>query len=273
LKQRSLVSSGFPQGFWMAFKPGGFVDIENFTGKAFRRNEDVVVSVMLQERMDMMVPPSTTSKNVSMQDHGQGLCTAGYYGGWDGKGLLNDHECKSVCLSEPQCTYAAFYKDRTGRGTCSRYQNSTCSLTTVNEGSNYYTFKKVEVDVVRQRLIEMSRISIMVPVVRLQSGYEASPITKGALAKVAAAGVQGQNFVRCASGKCAGTHSLLCSAQSSIAFSLGTQHYVGRCPSLCAQVCTQVSDESNNSRASADEAAQAPQILLVVFATLVYHLP
>jgi len=66
---------------------------------------------------------------------GNGFCTSGYYAGWDGKGIGSQESCNQVCLTEPQCTYAAFYAGRT----CSRYRGDSCTL---NSDSDHITYAK-----------------------------------------------------------------------------------------------------------------------------------
>ena len=53
-----------------------------------------------------------------------GVCDAGYYAGWDGKGIESQEACNAVCLSESQCTYVAYWNGRT----CSRYMGKTCNV-------------------------------------------------------------------------------------------------------------------------------------------------
>ena len=59
-----------------------------------------------------------------MSHLGTGICDNGYYRGWDGKGIESQEACNAVCLSEAQCTYAAWYNGKT----CSRYQGKTCNI-------------------------------------------------------------------------------------------------------------------------------------------------
>ena len=55
---------------------------------------------------------------------GIGHCDAGYYAGWDDKGLESRKACEALCLSEEQCTYAAWQHGKT----CSRYYGEACNL-------------------------------------------------------------------------------------------------------------------------------------------------
>lgn len=61
-------------------------------------------------------------KKTGMYSLGQGFCSSGYYGGWDGKGIDSQGACNEVCLSESQCRYAAFWQGKT----CSRYNGVFC---------------------------------------------------------------------------------------------------------------------------------------------------
>ena len=78
----------------------------------------------------------TAGAGVYMDSHGQGYCEAGYYGGWDGLGLDSQDACNAVCMSEDQCTYAAWNSG----STCSRYNGADCAL---NGKLNHFTYKKV----------------------------------------------------------------------------------------------------------------------------------
>ena len=68
-----------------------------------------------------------------------GHCDAGYYAGWDKKGLETRESCDAVCLSETQCTYAAWQLGHT----CSRFKNKECNLNPSAAGfDKHETFKK-----------------------------------------------------------------------------------------------------------------------------------
>ena len=58
---------------------------------------------------------------------GNGVCNSGYYAGWDDKGTANQDACNLLCLSEKQCTFAAYFDDG-HRKTCSRYKDEICIL-------------------------------------------------------------------------------------------------------------------------------------------------
>ena len=70
-----------------------------------------------------------------MEFLGQGYCDAGYYAGWDDKGLDSQDACNTVCLEESQCTFAAWAAGLT----CSRYSGSSCIL---NDDTAHVTFRK-----------------------------------------------------------------------------------------------------------------------------------
>jgi len=72
----------------------------------------------------------------TMSAVGKGYCNAGYYAGWDKKGIKTQEACNKVCLDDPKCTFAAWKKD----ATCSRYKNATCVLT--KRHHHHFTFKK-----------------------------------------------------------------------------------------------------------------------------------
>ena len=71
---------------------------------------------------------------------GTGHCDAtGYYAGWDSKGLESRKACEAICLSEEQCTYAAWFHGKT----CSRYNGETCNLDrTRKDFEKHELFKK-----------------------------------------------------------------------------------------------------------------------------------
>ena len=74
---------------------------------------------------------------------GTGYCDQGYYAGWNdfgGIGKESREACNAVCLSEAQCTYAAWNPTYT----CSRYNVKTCNLDpTINQDFFYHEiFKK-----------------------------------------------------------------------------------------------------------------------------------
>merc|ERR1719494_927934 len=102
--------------------------------------------------------------DMEMLNYGRGYCKHGFYAGWDWKGTGSAEECKRLCLSEEQCTFAAFYRgDSHGRrkcswkkvwgipvpfskkchtvndATCSRYNGASCPL---NNDKGHYTFVK-----------------------------------------------------------------------------------------------------------------------------------
>ena len=60
---------------------------------------------------------------------GNGHCKSGYLAGWDGKGTANQDACNQLCLSEKQCTFAAYVDDAKGKS-CSRYKGKSCILDT-----------------------------------------------------------------------------------------------------------------------------------------------
>ena len=76
-----------------------------------------------------------------MTNLGSGFCYNGYYAGWNDKGKNSLEACHDVCLSEPQCTYAAWKNG----ATCSRYYGVTCNQDgSKNDGNfeNYALYKK-----------------------------------------------------------------------------------------------------------------------------------
>ena len=78
----------------------------------------------------------------TMEYFGIGHCDSGYYEGWDGKGEASEEDCKSLCLNEDQCTYAAYLNDN-GTRTCSRYNKVSCNLdTSTQRERGHKTFKK-----------------------------------------------------------------------------------------------------------------------------------
>ena len=75
---------------------------------------------------------------MSMKLKGNGHCKSGYYAGWDGKGTANQDACNLLCLSEEQCTFAAYFKDGQSQ-TCSRYKGKSCILKTSNDFERAHT--------------------------------------------------------------------------------------------------------------------------------------
>ena len=63
---------------------------------------------------------------------GNGHCKSGYLAGWDGKGTANQDACNQLCLSEKQCTFAAYVNDARGKS-CSRYKGKNCILDTSSD--------------------------------------------------------------------------------------------------------------------------------------------
>ena len=63
---------------------------------------------------------------------GNGHCKSGYLAGWDGKGTANQDACNQLCLSEKQCTFAAYVNDAKGKS-CSRYKGKNCILDTSSD--------------------------------------------------------------------------------------------------------------------------------------------
>merc|ERR1712032_1254360 len=78
-----------------------------------------------------------TISNSGMEDYGKGFCKNNYIRGWDGKGIKSREACNDVCMAEEDCTYAAWYPNRT----CSRYNGKDCKL---NSDKNHYTWKKIQ---------------------------------------------------------------------------------------------------------------------------------
>lgn len=77
-----------------------------------------------------------------MEYRGIGFCDDGYYAGWDGKGEASVQDCKNLCMSEDQCTFAAYFNIG-DRRTCSRYNKDTCNLDTTSlNAKNHTTFAK-----------------------------------------------------------------------------------------------------------------------------------
>ena len=73
----------------------------------------------------------------SMKAYGHGLCSNGYYAGWDGLGVDSQEACISVCLEESQCIFAAWISGRS----CLRFQEKSCIL--VDDGYHRdMTFQK-----------------------------------------------------------------------------------------------------------------------------------
>ena len=76
-----------------------------------------------------------------MTNLGTGFCDDGYYAGWDDKGKDTLEACHDICLSDTQCTYAAWKNG----ATCSRYYGVTCKQDiSKNDGDfeNYALYKK-----------------------------------------------------------------------------------------------------------------------------------
>ena len=69
---------------------------------------------------------------------GNGHCKSGYLAGWDGKGIANQDACNQLCLSEKQCTFAAYFNDSQTQ-TCSRYKGKTCILDTSTDRKKAHT--------------------------------------------------------------------------------------------------------------------------------------
>ena len=81
-----------------------------------------------------------------MRDYGQGYCENGYYKGWDGLGDGSAEECKMLCLKEPTCQFAAYYRESNGQErTCSRYNEPSCKLlVSTNKQRGHTTFRKTK---------------------------------------------------------------------------------------------------------------------------------
>ena len=73
-----------------------------------------------------------------MKLKGNGYCKSGYYAGWDGQGTANQEACNMLCLSEKQCTFAAYLNDGQ-KQTCSRYKGKSCILDTSSEHKRAHT--------------------------------------------------------------------------------------------------------------------------------------
>ena len=58
---------------------------------------------------------------------GNGVCDSGYYAGWDDKGTANQDACNLLCLSEKDCTFAAYFNDGQEKS-CSRFKGKSCIL-------------------------------------------------------------------------------------------------------------------------------------------------
>ena len=78
---------------------------------------------------------------MSMKLKGNGHCKSGYYAGWDGKGTANQDACNLLCLSEKQCTFAAYYNDGQ-KQSCSRFNGNSCILDTSDTSESSGDFKK-----------------------------------------------------------------------------------------------------------------------------------
>ena len=76
---------------------------------------------------------------------GIGYCDAGYYAGWDDKGNDSQEACNNICLSELQCTYAAWYPSET----CSRYKGTTCN--SVTNDQTHITFAKGKIEILTHK--------------------------------------------------------------------------------------------------------------------------
>ena len=73
---------------------------------------------------------------------GRGRCSETYYMGWDGQGTANEDACKSVCMSEHQCTFAE-YLDDGAHQSCNRHSSATCHLLASSHYElSHYTFIK-----------------------------------------------------------------------------------------------------------------------------------
>ena len=69
---------------------------------------------------------------------GNGICSAGYYAGWDGRGTANQDACNLLCLLEKECTFTAYFNDGQSQ-TCSRYNGKSCILDTSDAGRRAHT--------------------------------------------------------------------------------------------------------------------------------------
>ena len=74
---------------------------------------------------------------MSMKLLGNGYCNAGFYAGHDNKGTANQDACNLLCLSEKECTFAAYNGGK--RKTCSRYNGKSCILYTSDADSRAHT--------------------------------------------------------------------------------------------------------------------------------------
>ena len=79
-----------------------------------------------------------------MEKFGVGFCDGRYYAGRDGKGIESHEACKAVCMAESECTYAASMPGGIATGTCSRYNDETCSFSGSSRDDFFAhaTFKK-----------------------------------------------------------------------------------------------------------------------------------
>ena len=78
-----------------------------------------------------------------MQDFGQGYCDSGFYAGWHGQGVSSEEDCKNLCLGESKCTFAAYYNEKVGQKSCSRYYEPTCNLlVSTSHTRAHMTFRK-----------------------------------------------------------------------------------------------------------------------------------
>jgi len=114
--------------------------------KAFHGNpRDILDSNKIQAQPDVdvelygfeqkLTPINGVRPLLKMTHLGVGYCTSGFYAGWDGKGIDSQEACNQVCLTEQQCTYAAFFAGET----CSRYNGNSCTL---NSDTTHTTYAK-----------------------------------------------------------------------------------------------------------------------------------
>ena len=73
---------------------------------------------------------------------GSGICSNGYYAGFDG---FNDlQSCLNQCLAEPKCLYVSFAKG----SSCSRFKNQNCETSVSHyihpKAKDFITYLKIK---------------------------------------------------------------------------------------------------------------------------------
>merc|ERR1719499_269163 len=109
-----------------------------YSGDTYRLTDVLTMTATFNPTFSPTLNPTANPSDYptsEMTHLGVGYCTSGFYAGWDGQGIDSQEACNQVCLTEQQCTYAAFFAGKT----CSRYNGNACTL---NSDTNHITYAK-----------------------------------------------------------------------------------------------------------------------------------